>query len=151
MVEIRRARAGDGQAIAAVEALCFGDAWSVGSIATELSLDHGRAWLAQTPAGAVGYLLAWMIGDQAEIVRVGTLPDQRGRGIGRALLDNCLAELRAEGAQQVLLEVHVANRAAVALYKRCGFAAVRTRRAYYPDGGDAMVLTADLRAAAETS
>lgn len=48
----------------------------------------------------------------------------RGRGVGRAIVDAVLAEARSRpGARVVQLTVTDGNRAARALYERCGFAA----------------------------
>jgi ribosomal protein S18 acetylase RimI-like enzyme len=47
----------------------------------------------------------------------------RGRGIGRALLEGCIARARsASGLEMLTLSVTSSNEAAVALYERCGFA-----------------------------
>jgi RimJ/RimL family protein N-acetyltransferase len=49
-------------------------------------------------------------------------PLQRGQGLGRALVEAALAEARARtGVHRVLLTVTEGNRAAQALYERCGF------------------------------
>jgi RimJ/RimL family protein N-acetyltransferase len=51
-------------------------------------------------------------------------PSQRGQGIGQALVNAALAEARCRpGVQRVLLTVTEGNRAAEALYARCGFVA----------------------------
>ncbi len=48
----------------------------------------------------------------------------RGRGVGRALLDALQAEARALGLRRLVLETGVRQSAAIALYRRCGFADV---------------------------
>ena len=49
-------------------------------------------------------------------------PDARGRGIGRALLDACIARCRASGEIELLtLSVTSGNAAAIALYEQAGF------------------------------
>lgn len=55
----------------------------------------------------------------------------RGRGIGSALLAECLDALRREGAAACLLEVESDNPAAMALYARAGFRKVRYLPNYY--------------------
>lgn len=52
---------------------------------------------------------------------MGLLPELRGRGLGRRLLERTLAAARASGLTRVELEVYVSNAAAIALYERCGF------------------------------
>jgi ribosomal protein S18 acetylase RimI-like enzyme len=52
---------------------------------------------------------------------MGLLAEQRGRGLGRALLERTLEATRRSGLLRVELEVYATNTAAIALYERCGF------------------------------
>jgi ribosomal protein S18 acetylase RimI-like enzyme len=56
----------------------------------------------------------------------------RRRGVGRALVREAAAQARAEGLQAIVLQVGVANRAALALYRGEGFRVVQRVRDYYP-------------------
>ena len=63
------------------------------------------------------------------------------RGIGRALLEDLLAEAAASGARRVMLEVADDNMPAQQLYAGYGFEAVAVRRGYYqPSNTDALVM-----------
>jgi ribosomal protein S18 acetylase RimI-like enzyme len=57
-------------------------------------------------------------------------PDQRGRGIGRALLEETMEAARAAGATRIELGTSETDAAAIALYESCGF----TNREDAPDG-----------------
>jgi ribosomal protein S18 acetylase RimI-like enzyme len=48
-------------------------------------------------------------------------PEQRGRGVGRALLDATLDELKARGAPRVVLSTAERNEPAQRLFERAGF------------------------------
>jgi len=61
-------------------------------------------------------------------------PSRRRRGYGKALLADCLAELRAEGVRSVFLEADVDNAAAIALYESFGFRKTRSLCDYYGPG-----------------
>lgn len=78
--------------------------------------------------------------DHAWINRVAVDSVLRGAGIGRTLMSQAVAQLRADGAETVLLECqdHREN-----FYVACGFHRVRT----FPDpaGPDAILMRADLR------
>lgn len=54
--------------------------------------------------------------------------DQRGGGIGRALLDCYLAQLRAEREKGIHLKTTSENKVACALYEKIGFTLLETRR-----------------------
>ena len=49
-------------------------------------------------------------------------------------------QVAAHGAERLILEVSAGNDAARALYRGAGFTEIGRRRAYYPDGSDALVL-----------
>lgn len=58
----------------------------------------------------------------AHLVGMMVCADMQGRGVGRALLAECLAEARrAEGLEMLTLSVTAGNRAAIRLYERAGF------------------------------
>ncbi len=62
------------------------------------------------------------------------------------LLEDYLANLRAEEVRRVTLEVRESNAAARALYAAQGFAIGGVRRRYYVDGESALLLGTDLQA-----
>jgi len=86
----------------------------------------GNATLQRTPAWGQG----WTIGN------VAVLPEYRGRGIGRQLMETCLAHVRDRGGEWVALEVRADNAAARRLYLNLGFrqtgAVVQLRREAIP-------------------
>ncbi len=72
----------------------------------------------------------------AEVYAVYVKPNHRGKGIGAALVQGLLEELKAlPQIEKVKLGVTDSNEAAVALYRRLGFEIVgRARRALQVDG-----------------
>ncbi|MCF8510234.1 MAG: GNAT family N-acetyltransferase [Rhodobacteraceae bacterium] len=97
---------------------------------------------AQTQPGAL--LLGRVVAGEAELLTIAVAPDQRGRGIGQALVMAFLTEAGRRGADSAFLEVAESNLAARALYAACGFRAAGRRKGYYHhlDGGedDALIL-----------
>jgi len=65
-----------------------------------------------------------------EVYVLGVHPRAAGRGLGGVLLDAGLHHLAAGGATRVLLYVDGANEAAIALYRRAGFAVAHTDTLY---------------------
>lgn len=89
-----------------------------------------------------GYAVARAVAGEGEILNVAVSPDERRRGLGRALVVRVLEEARARGASEVHLEVRSGNRAAIALYRSLGFRTRGRRRGYYAGtGDDAWVMT----------
>jgi [ribosomal protein S18]-alanine N-acetyltransferase len=97
---------------------------------------------------ALGFALARVAADQAEILTLAVVPAARRRGVGAALLQAVMQAAAARGAAALFLEVSTANDAARALYARAGFCEVGRRCRYYADGTDARVLTRALTAGA---
>jgi putative acetyltransferase len=56
-----------------------------------------------------------------ELVKMFLAPDQRGRGLGKALMDMFLKEARAAGYQEIELETDTSLKEAVQLYQKYGF------------------------------
>jgi L-amino acid N-acyltransferase YncA len=54
-------------------------------------------------------------------------PDQRGRGVGRTLLDALIASSESAGIWTVQTGIFPENTASIALHQRCGFRIIGTR------------------------
>ena len=125
------------------------EAWSRSSYQAEVDDKRHRYYVAAEDAD--GVLLGWagvlIIGETAEILTVGVVPEGRRRGIARRMVDALLDEAIRRGATEAFLEVRVDNVAARALYVGTGFAEIGMRRGYY-DGGrvDAVTMRKELRA-----
>jgi [ribosomal protein S18]-alanine N-acetyltransferase len=111
---------------------CFPeDPWGAGAIEQIMGIPgfFGRVGWAKT--APVGFAMALALGEEAEIVSLGVLPDHRRRGIGSAILDAVCGEARLQGAERVVLEMASDNEAARHLYAKRGFTVVGRRRNYY--------------------
>jgi mycothiol synthase len=76
----------------------------------------------------VGFSWLRLEGKDGRIEPVGVAPAHQGRGVGRALLEAALQELRQRGAREARLGVWRRNQGAVSLYRQLGF---RPRRRTY--------------------
>ena len=118
--------------ISVLQQACFPeDPWDAGAIDQIMGIPgfFGRVGWAKT--APVGFALALALGEEAEIVSLGVLPDHRRCGIGSAILDAACDEALLRGAERVVLEVASDNEAARALYAGRGFTVVGRRRNYY--------------------
>jgi ribosomal-protein-alanine N-acetyltransferase len=98
----------------------------------------------------VGFVLARVAADEAEILTLAVAPTARRQGHGGALLAGAMAAAAARGACAMFLEVAEHNAAARALYGAAGFAEAGRRRGYYADGADALVLRRGLTGPADS-
>jgi ribosomal protein S18 acetylase RimI-like enzyme len=69
---------------------------------------------------------------EAHVRMLGVVPDARGRGIGRLLMDACLDESRRAGKTLLTLNTTERMKAAQRMYESMGF--VRTEDEVFPDG-----------------
>jgi ribosomal protein S18 acetylase RimI-like enzyme len=59
---------------------------------------------------------------------MGVLAEYRGQGIGRRLIDACIAKAWQSGITRIELEVRTDNQRAIHLYERVGFSTESTKR-----------------------
>lgn len=142
MIELRRLAALEIDEVAALSARCFpGSGFTAAELAGELERAFAEVWVARDDARIAGYAVAWFVGDDGEVLTLGTDPHARRRGLGRALVARLQLSARERGVRSLTLEVRESNAAARALYDDAGFETVGVRRRYYADGEDARVMT----------
>ncbi len=133
------------QTLLPIEADLFGlERWTAGMFWSELA--NGNYYIAAFEDGdLIGYAgLAVNLPYEAWVNNVAVRRDHQRRGIGRALVDELLAEARRRGARHILLEVAADNGPAQKLYSSYGFDVVGVRQGYYQaTGADALVMRRD--------
>jgi ribosomal protein S18 acetylase RimI-like enzyme len=67
-----------------------------------------------------------MKSDAIELTYIGVAPDQRGRGLGKDLLNIFIEASRAASYRSVVLSVEKENESAISLYKKTGFKITKT-------------------------
>ena len=81
-----------------------------------------RGWIAWAGGRRVGCIFCVRLSDDVAKLRLFLLePEMRGRGLGRRLLQACMAYARAKGYQRLTLWTHESHREACALYAASGF------------------------------
>ena len=136
--EIRALEASDVEAASRIACASFEPGTERPDFADELGRSIARVLVARAEGELVGYVLGWLVADQAEVMSIAVEPRARVRGVGRALLQHFLEAVAREGARYVLLEVRASNGAAIALYDAAGFERTGVRPRYYADGEDAL-------------
>ncbi|MEM8879583.1 MAG: GNAT family N-acetyltransferase [Pseudomonadota bacterium] len=82
-----------------------------------------RAWIAESGDARLGsiFCVRGARPRQAKLRLFFLEPTARGRGLGRRLLETCLAYARDKGYAQMTLSTHASHTAACALYAKSGF------------------------------
>jgi len=143
-MEIQPANILDLNALRRLESACFDkDAWSFLDLIAVLTwpevirlkaLDSGEmiCFVASDSRSSDG--VAW-------ISTMGVDPRYQRRGIGRALLRACEAQINLP---RMKLTVRISNQSAIALYEQEGYRMVDLWRGYYSDGEDGLVMGKNL-------
>jgi ribosomal-protein-alanine N-acetyltransferase len=77
----------------------------------------------------------------AHLLSIAVLRDYRKQGIASALLKHAYNGLKETNKfQGIYLEARESNTPAISLYKKLGFEIVKTRRHYYTDGENAVIM-----------
>lgn len=143
---LRRATLADVPALHAIERELFlYDAWSSEIFDAEIS-HPTRTYLALISGGEeiVGYCGVMVVADTADIQTIAVHPAYEGRGYGRAMLEAAESIARERGGRRIMLEVRADNPRAQRLYRRNGYVHLHTRRGYYEDGTDALIMCYEL-------
>jgi [ribosomal protein S18]-alanine N-acetyltransferase len=124
--------------IARLHGQLFSPAWTEESVFAMLDHPASTAFLAVysgPPRTSIGFVLAQLAADEAEILSIGVLPDWQRQGIGRRLVDGVARAVQRAEAKSLYLEVAADNDAALNLYSRAGFLGTGLRRGYYERPG----------------
>ena len=139
-MEIQTASLRDLGALRKLEHACFEkDAWPL------LDLMAVLTWpdIIRLKAVEDGQMIGFVAGDPrhsngvAWIATIGVDPRYQRRGIGRALLEACEAQIKSP---RVKLTVRMSNSGAVSLYEKEGYRTVDVWKGYYNDGEDGLVM-----------
>ncbi|GGO85828.1 GNAT family N-acetyltransferase [Marinobacterium nitratireducens] len=144
----RLATAADIDDLLRIERQCFtSDRLSRRSFQRLIRHGHASLLLAFHDTLPAGYaLVLYRRGTRlARLYSLAVLPELRGQGVAQRLLDDSEQAAREQNCIFMRLEVNVHNQAAIALYRRAGYHAIGTIRAYYEDGGDALKMEKPIR------
>lgn len=143
-LSVRPVRMADLNAIAELEKAAFQDFWPSEMLACEIEHPRAILLLALRDGRPVGYAAFRHAAGEAELLRLAVRPEERRRGVARALFFEGAGRLQAGGIQVVFLEVRLDNAPAIALYESLGFTRTGRRRGYYRDGTDALIYVLEI-------
>ncbi len=92
----------------------------------------------------LGFIVFWLIIDEAHLANFAVDAEVRCRGIGRMLLEHGLKVCYDGGARVSFLEVRAGNAPAIHLYEQAGYHTAGVRKQYYQDNKeDALLMNLD--------
>lgn len=117
--------------IARLENECFSSPWSEAGLKSELDNSFARFFVAFSGGKIVGYIGSHNVLGEVYITNVAVFPEIRRKGVGKALVELLVDEMKSENAEFVTLEVRKSNLNAISLYEKCGFQKVGERKNFY--------------------
>ena len=81
---------------------------------------------------------------KGHVVSVAVLEQDRGKGIGKALMLEGISGVMSRKSDEIYLEVRVSNESAIKMYEKLGFQIKSKLRTYYRDGEDAYLMALEL-------
>jgi ribosomal-protein-alanine N-acetyltransferase len=95
---------------------------------------------------AIGFYIGEYVIGEATLMDICVTPTEQGKGYGKVLLNQFLAQAKKLGTTKVFLEVRAKNIAAQMLYMNAGFIEIDRRTGYYPSSSgfgyeDAIVMS----------
>ena len=117
--------------ICEIENESFGDPWSRQMFVDLLNNPFAVCFTAAEDAEVAGYLIAYHVGSEIQILNIAVKKSGRHRKIATKLFDFIFEYAKAENAAEFTLEVRPSNTGAIALYKKLGFKIDGARKNYY--------------------
>lgn len=123
----------------------FDDFWNYEIFKSELANTNSSYLVAREKKGdhfeIVGFAGIKKILDEANLMNIVVRKDKRHQGIASLLLEHILVLAKHLNCTSITLEVSVANTNAISLYQKYHFETKGTRKKYYHNGEDALIMT----------
>lgn len=140
MIHFREMLPEDADAVAEVEKKCFPVPWSRESFWREASNENTLYLLTLNDDEVIGYAGTWISFEEAQITNVAIVPEYRGNGSGRAMMEELIRRVKEKGVTAMTLEVRPSNAVALSLYESLGFKDCGRRPKYYSDNGEDAII-----------
>jgi ribosomal-protein-alanine N-acetyltransferase len=123
--------------ILVIERLTYKIPWNKAKFTHSLNNPNTLAYLIFKDNQVLGYSIALCASKTADLLNICIHPDYQHQGLGTKLF---AYQLQISGVKEFFIEVRVSNHSALSFYKKLGFKAINTRKKYYSDGEDAIIL-----------
>ena len=136
---IRIATSNDFADILSIEKKVFKHPWSKEQLSWELnSQPAAENYVMIAKGNMIGYLFSHVVDDDVQILNIAIDIPFQHKGYGEQLLSYFLDQFNTDSS--IHLEVRKSNFPAINLYLKFGFHETGTRKRYYADGEDAIIM-----------
>lgn len=117
--------------VAVLERQIFTMPWSENGFLSSLQSQDTLYLVVREKGRLLGYCGLLQSFDEADITNVAVSPEERGRGVGHAMLQELMRRGKERGIMRYTLEVRTGNAAAIHLYQKLGFVSAGIRKNFY--------------------
>lgn len=122
-----------------IEKASFSDPWPESAF-RDLMIQFRTNWVAVQEDRVTGFLVTQWVLDEIHILNLAVVRRGQRAGVASQILDFLIAVGKRRKMRDLFLEVRESNIAAQKLYEKFGFTLLSMRKAYYPDGENALIL-----------
>lgn len=123
------------------ETKIFGESLGYDMLYTELKANpFAHYFVLEIKKKVCGYIGTWIEEDHAEIINFYVLEEYQNMGFGSMMLEFVIKLVKMSKVPVLSLEVREHNTKAIELYEKYGFKYSHTRKNYYSNGENALVL-----------
>ncbi len=147
---LRPATTEDLSAILQIETQVYPNPWTEEHFRLELTKPYSHFLVFtddETDSIVAGYLVAWVMFDECQILNIATGLNYRGLGLAKQMIQKVVSIVAKKEIKKVVLDVRKSNAAAIQLYQQMNFNITHVRKEFYSNGEDAYQMT--LRLAGE--
>lgn len=137
---LREMSTADISQVLAIEQLNYPQPWSIELFKRELDNPFAYLLVCAMNKTVLGYVCFWAIAGEVEIHNVASHPEHQGCGVGSALMGAVFDFIDRHDVHSAFLEVRCGNDSAIHLYEKFAFKSTSTRKQYYADGEDALLM-----------
>ena len=136
--------------ISALHGGLFEKAWDADGVRRLLDYPASVALVAtaERPWRVVGFIMAQLTVDEAEILSLGVAAVSQRSGVGTRLVQGLIDAAHGKDVKRIFLDVAASNTAAIGLYVKLGFTQMGRRKDYYSHTGgrreDALLMVRSL-------
>jgi ribosomal-protein-alanine N-acetyltransferase len=139
----------DVQSLMLIETACHSHPWTEKTLSSCIGGRYFGEYAQDTrldSQGHIGFFIGEYVVGEATLMDICVVPELQGKGYGKLLLNQFIAQAKALGSTKVFLEVRAKNISAQMLYMNAGFIEINRRTGYYPSSSgfgyeDAIVMT----------
>ncbi len=141
MKSFREMNFSDIKQVMEIETEVYESPWNRVSFVNELRHNkYASYFVYEKDEEIVAYGGIWNILDEAHITNIAVKKSYQKKGIGEKMLSYLEEKAFEKGATGITLEVRASNKAAKALYEKCGYNSWGVRPKYYTDNNEDAII-----------